>query len=115
MTAFAPRNAKRVNRREHERAEVDAPARLVDGTIVLAGRIENISDGGASFVTPQLDPELEVGAHVTLVAPGAGDDGADVERRGHVIRTDVLFGAAGEERTYALGFEAASGEGAAPR
>ena len=104
MTAFAPRNSTRVNRREHTRTDVDDAARLVGGTSVLGGRIENISSGGVSFITPQLEPALEVGARVTLVTPGTGEDGAEVERSCHVIRTDVLLGGSGEERTYALGF-----------
>jgi hypothetical protein len=111
MTAFAPRSSTRTNRRRQPRIDVDAPARLTDGTTVLTGKIENISLGGASFITPQIDPELAVGAAVTLVAPSVGDDGKDLENPSRIIRTDVLFDASGEVRSYALAFDPAADDG----
>ena len=109
MTAFAPRSS--TNRRRQPRIDVDAPARLIEGTTILTGKIENISLGGASFVTPQIDPELAVGAAVTLVAPSVGDDGKDLENPGRVIRTDVLYDASGEIRSYALAFDHPADDG----
>ena len=105
MTAFAPRSTSRNNRRRQPRLDVDAPARLLAGTSVLEGRIENISSGGASFLCPQIEPALPIGAKVTLVAPGVGEAGADLECASHVIRTDVLCDASGELRVYALAFD----------
>ena len=114
MTAFAPRSSTRTNRRKQPRVDVDAPARLSNGTSVLTGKIENISLGGVSFITPQIDPELAAGTAVTLVAPSVGDDGADLETKGRIIRTDVLCDASGEVRCYALAFDPPTGDDAAP-
>lgn len=105
MTAFAPRSTSRSNRRRQPRLDVDAPARLVAGATELAGRIENISAGGASFLTPQIEPELPVGGALTLVVSGVSDDGTDLECPSRVIRTDVLYDSSGEQRCYALAFD----------
>jgi len=105
MTSIPPRSSNRPNRREHSRLEVDAPARLLEGTTVLTGRIENVGPGGAAFITPEMEPELPVGARVTLVAPGAGDGGGDLEFQGRIIRADEYCDGSGESRSYALGFD----------
>jgi len=102
---FPPRAINRPNRRASERLELSAPARLTDGAAEFQGQIENVGAAGAAFITREMEPELPVGARVTLVAPGAGDAGADLAFSGHVVRTDVLCDGGGDSRAYAVEFD----------
>jgi hypothetical protein len=109
MAGYPHRAPDRTNRRAAARMEVDAPARLAGGATSLDGRLENVSETGLAFVTSTVAPEVPVGAHVVLVAAGAGDGGADREYRGRVVRTETLFDVTGEARMYAVELDAAAG------
>jgi hypothetical protein len=105
MATQPPHRPGRANRRHHERLPIDAAARLVEGTNSFEGRIENISTGGAAFITSTVEPELAVGAAVTIVAAGAGDDGGDLSLAGRIVRVDSMCDLSGDSLVYAVAFD----------
>src|SRR6185436_747081 len=105
MPSLPPMRPSRPNRRTDARQPVDAPARLRQGQTVLEGKIENLSSRGAAFATGTMTPEFAVDARVTLVLPGAGDAGAELELPGRVVRTEEFSDGDGETRSYALEFD----------
>ena len=100
-----PRRApERENRRAAARLEADAPARLAGGASSLEGRLENVSATGVAFLTSTIEPEIPIGTQVVVVASGLGENGADREFRGRIVRTETLFDVTGEVRMYAVTF-----------
>jgi len=90
------------NLRRHPRKTIQLPARLdLDGDR-LEGRIENIGEGGAFFVTDTLEGSVEEGDILHLeFALG----GADRRQAGIVLRVERYFHEGELFRAFAIKFE----------
>ena len=95
-------------RRAEDRTELRLVARLAHPTGSIFGHLEDVSSGGASFVTTTLDPELEEGTDVVLILTSpANAIPAEVHCTAKIVRAEDFCDAESEVMTYAMTFDEA--------
>ena len=95
-------------RRLEDRVPIRLVARLAHPVGSIFGHLENISTGGASFVTGTMDPELADGTDVVLILtspPNAISE--EVHCTAKIVRAEDFVDGVAETMTYAVAFDEA--------
>lgn len=93
------------NRRQYPREKRIAPARVVFAWGMVEGRVENIGEGGAFFVTDTLEGVVVEGDRTELYVEDIPDS-APVRLPGLVLRVERYFQEGEILRTFAIRFDA---------